>query len=189
MTAVRVVAVTGNPASPSRTRALAQNIVEEIGKHLAIEAHFIELAEVGPVLGQVHHRKQLPPAGENVLRLVESADLLVAATPVYRASYTGLFKHLFDLIGIDALAGIPVVLAATGGSERHALVIDHELRPLFSFFRSITAPTGIYATEADFDNYQLSGEAVRQRIAAAVKEALGLVPPSAARAARLRAIA
>ncbi|MFQ2466534.1 NAD(P)H-dependent oxidoreductase [Aeromonas caviae] len=58
----------------------------------------------------------------------------MVATPVFRGSYTGLFKRFFDLIGQDTLTDKPVLLAATGGSQRHALVIDHQIRPLFSFF-------------------------------------------------------
>lgn len=73
---------------------------------------------------------------------IESADLLLVASPVYRGSYPGLLKHLFDLIDLNALIDTPVLLAATGGTERHALVLDHQLRPLFSFFQAITLPSG-----------------------------------------------
>jgi FMN reductase len=91
---------------------------------------------------------------------------------VYRASYTGLFKHLFDLVRHDALVDVPVLLAATGGSERHALVIDHQLRPLFSFFQARTLPIGVYASESDFDQYQIASAALRERIALAVDRAV-----------------
>ena len=63
------------------------------------------------------------------MRQIESADALIVATPVYRGSYTGLFKHLFDLVDHEALIGTPVLLAATGGSDRHSLVIDHQFGP------------------------------------------------------------
>src|ERR671918_283478 len=59
---------------------------------------------------------------------------LMVASPVYRASFTGLFKHVFDFVGQYSLIDTPVLLAATGGSDRHALIIDHQFRPLFSFF-------------------------------------------------------
>ncbi|MFP5392960.1 MAG: NAD(P)H-dependent oxidoreductase, partial [Gammaproteobacteria bacterium] len=99
------------------------------------------------------------------------ADLLVVATPVYRASFTGLFKHLFDFVHHETLFDVPVLLAATGGSERHALVIDHQLRPLFSFFQALTLPIGVYASEADFSNYRISSPALHARIALAVERA------------------
>ena len=86
--------------------------------------------------------------------------MLVVATPVFRGSYTGLFKHFFDFVHQDALIDKPVLLAATGGSERHALVIDHQLRPLFSFFQARTLPLGIYATDKDFVDYRLQDDAL-----------------------------
>jgi len=82
---------------------------------------------------------------------------------------------LFDLVNQDALVEKPVILAATGGSERHSLVIEHQLRPLFSFFRAHTIPTGIYATEADFDRYQLINSAIEERIRSAAGQAVRLV--------------
>ncbi|TGR16070.1 FMN reductase, partial [Mesorhizobium sp. M8A.F.Ca.ET.202.01.1.1] len=102
---------------------------------------------------------------------VEQADVLVVATPVYRGSYTGLFKHFFDFIDQDALVDTPILLAATGGSERHALVIDHQLRPLFSFLQAHTLPIGVYATPADFDGEHVSSAALQARIALATERA------------------
>jgi MsuE subfamily FMN reductase len=67
------------------------------------------------------------------LAAVEAADALIVGTPVYRASFTGLFKHFFDFVEQTALVDVPVLLAASGGSDRHALVLEHQLRPLFSF--------------------------------------------------------
>jgi FMN reductase len=174
MSVVNVVAVSGNPGSPSRTKVLVDTILDELEKHLSIERTVIELADAGPLLGQSHHRKQLARLAEQRIATVEAADLLVVASPVYRGSYTGLFKHLFDLVGMEALVGVPVILAATGGSDRHALVIDHQLRPLFSFFRANTVPTGIYATEADFEQYRLVSNNVRERVGLAAEEAAQL---------------
>lgn len=106
---------------------------------------------------------------------MEQADVLVVTTPVYRGSYTGLFKHFFDLIQQDALIDTPVLLAATGGSERHALVIDHQLRPLFSFFQARTSPVGVYATDKDFVDQRLQDEALLERARLAVQRALPLI--------------
>jgi NAD(P)H-dependent FMN reductase len=64
-----------------------------------------------------------------------------------------------------------VLLAATGGSERHALVLDHQLRPLFSFFQAVTLPIGVYATEADFSDYQITSEPLKARIQLAAERA------------------
>jgi FMN reductase len=83
------------------------------------------------------------------VRKVETADLIIAATPVFRGSYTGLFKHFFDFVDQCALAGKPVMLVATGGSDRHAMVIDQALRPLFGFFQAWTTSMGVYLSARD----------------------------------------
>ncbi|WP_342665157.1 NAD(P)H-dependent oxidoreductase [Kaistia granuli] len=107
------------------------------------------------------------------------ADALVVASPVYKGSYLGLFKHLFDLIDPKQLAGKPVILGATGGSERHALVIEHQLRPLFGFFNTQIVPTGLYATEKDFDDGAV-GPALSERIGVAASQLARLIEPAPA---------
>lgn len=94
---------------------------------------------------------------------------------MFRGTYPGLLKHLFDLVDLNALIDTPVLLAATGGSERHALVIDHQLRPLFGFFQALTLPIGIYASEADFEDYRIASTTLQARIALAAERAAGLL--------------
>ncbi|MBT8767640.1 FMN reductase [Metapseudomonas boanensis] len=171
---IKVVAVSGGTYRPSRTQVLTQAIIAEVEKHLRIDSHIIELGDIARPLGGALSRKELPEIVEHELRAIESADLLIVAAPVYRGSYPGQFKHLFDLIDMNALIGTPVLLAATGGSDRHALVLDHQLRPLFSFFQSLTLPIGVYASEADFQNYQISSEALKARIQLAAERAAPL---------------
>ena len=132
----KVVAVSGSVQHPSRTLVLLQALVDRLAQQLPIELRVIELAKVGPQFAGVLRREALPAAVQDDLQAIESADLLIAASPVYRASYTGLFKHLFDFVHHEALKNVPVLLAATGGSDRHALIIDHQLRPLFGFFQA-----------------------------------------------------
>lgn len=172
---LKVVAVSGSLQRPSRTLALVDEILVHLGADLAIEVQVIELGEIGPEFAGALYRTDLPPAVLDDIAAIEGADLLVVASPVYRASYTGLFKHLFDFVHQDALIDVPVLLAATGGSDRHALVIEHQLRPLFAFFQTLTLPLGIYASEADFTNYQVSSPALRARIALAVERARPLL--------------
>ncbi len=93
-------------------------------------------------------------------------------TPVYRGSYTGAFKHVFDLVRHDRLRGTPVILTATGGNLSHSLVTEHELRPLFGFFGALSLPTTLYATESDFNNYALVSDPMTKRIALSVNEAI-----------------
>ena len=180
---LKVVAVSGSLQRPSRTQVLVEHLLELIGDAVPIETRLVELGVVGPQLSGALHRSQLPLAVEAEVAAVEQADLLVVASPVYRASYSGLFKHFFDFVHADALVDVPVLLAATGGSERHALVIDHQLRPLFSFFQARTLPIGVYATDKDFVDYRITSEVLRQRAALAVARALPLIGLPAAPAA------
>lgn len=139
------------------------------------EQQLVELGALAPQFAGAVWRSQLPATVEQALSAVEQADVVVVTTPVYRGSFTGLFKHFFDFIHQDALIDTPVLLAATGGSERHALVIDHQLRPLFSFFQARTLPLGVYATDRDFLDYRVHNEALAERARLAVQRALPLI--------------
>ncbi|TGP68131.1 NAD(P)H-dependent oxidoreductase, partial [Mesorhizobium sp. M2D.F.Ca.ET.224.01.1.1] len=125
----------------------------------------------------------LGASGEAIIQRVEKADLLVVGTPVYRASYTCALKHLFDLVDYRALTGKTVLLAATGGSPYHGLVLEHQLRPLFGFFCSVTVPTGVYGTPDDFVDGEIVGAAIIERIARAATDAVSLLNSSHANAA------
>ena len=169
---LKIVAVSGGLQRPSRTLALVEQLLEGLTDALPVETRLIELGEIVPKFGNVLQRSRLPPEVESILRDIETADLLLVASPIYRGSYAGLFKHLFDFVHQDSLVDVPVLLAATGGSDRHALAIDHQLRPLFSFFQAHTLPIGVYATDKEFANYCVSSDALRARIALAVERAV-----------------
>ncbi|HKR38907.1 MAG TPA: FMN reductase [Paraburkholderia sp.] len=179
----KVVAVSGGLQRPSRTLTLIEALLSSLGDALPIDVQLIELGKIAGRLSGAITRAQLPADIEEQIRAIETADALVVASPVFRASYTGLFKHLFDFVHHEALVDVPVLLAATGGSERHALVIDHQLRPLFSFFQARTLPIGVYASESDFSNYEIGSAALRARIALAVDRAVPLLRQNAESAA------
>jgi FMN reductase len=144
---------------------------------------FIEMADAAPMIFSSLTRAQTSTASEAIVRSVETADALIVATPVYRGSYTGALKHLFDLVSHQALVGKPVILAATGSSHLHGLVTEHQLRPLLSFFGALTVPAAVYASEADFAEYTLVSAAVFERIDRAADEIARLIagPPTSAR--------
>ncbi|CRP61657.1 FMN reductase [Stenotrophomonas sp. FR010] len=179
---LRIVAVSGGLQRPSRAATLAEHLLGLIGDNMRSEQQLIELGELAPQLAGALWRSQLPEVVERQLAAVERADVLVVSTPVYRGSYTGLFKHFFDFIDQDALVDTPILLAATGGSDRHALVIDHQLRPLFSFFQARTLPLGVYATDRDFAEGRVHNEALIQRARLAVQRAMPLLALSNRRA-------
>lgn len=172
---LKVVAVAGGLQKPSRTFALVSAIVEELAESLPVNVDLIDLSDLAPIIGVTVRRSDLPPDVEAQLRAIETADLLVVGTPVYRGSFTGIFKHLFDLIDHTALIDTPVLLAASGGSPRHALVIEHSLRPLFGFFQAVTLPVGVYATDSEFKDYRIDDEALHERVRLAAQRAVPLL--------------
>ncbi len=187
-TKLKVVAVSGGLQRPSKTLTLVEQLLEGLSDALPIETRLIELGEIVPKFGAAVQRSQLPPAIESLLREIETADLLLVASPIYRGSYTGLFKHFFDFVHQESLVDVPVLLAATGGSDRHALAIDHQLRPLFSFFQAHTLPIGVYATDRDFTDYRVSSDALQARIALAVERALPVLHRRGGRVVRETAL-
>ena len=186
---LNIVAVSGGLNNPSKTEALVQEILNELGEATPIHVHFIKFSEIGHLLGGAIYRNQLPQRVQDDLAAVEAADALIVGTPVYRASFTGLFKHFFDFIEQTALVDVPVLLAASGGSERHALVLEHQLRPLFSFFQAQTLPIGVYATDKDFTpEYTIHSAFLRDRITLAVARALPILEWAPAKGQRAEVV-
>ena len=175
---LNVVAVSGSLHSPSKTTALVRAILDALERELSIDVHLIELSRVGREFSGALRRDELSAAAEADLRRIEGADLLIVASPVYRASFTGLFKHVFDFVEQYSLVDKPVLLAATGGSDRHALILEHQFRPLFSFFQALTLPLGVYAKDSDFTNYQVTNVDLSDRIDQAIRRGLPLVRAS-----------
>lgn len=169
----RIAALIGSTSNKSRTQALVNAITKALGHQVPVDVHLVELSKLGSQFGAATRKDQLSAQALSALEQIEQADLVIAASPVYKGSYTGLFKHVIDFIGIDALVGTPVILAATGGGDRHALVVEHQLRPLFGFFRAHTIPTAVYASEADLAGYEVSSLALQERINEAAAQAAG----------------
>ena len=176
---LRIVGVSGSLREPSKTTALVRELIDGVAAREPAETRLIEVATLGPLFAGALRREDLQPEVEDALRAIETADLLIVASPVYRASFTGLFKHLFDFVGQYALIGTPVLLAATGGGERHALIIDHQLRPLFGFFQALTLPRGVYASDGDFTDHELTSPDIIRRTEQSVDSALPLVERAA----------
>lgn len=150
-----LVVVSAGLRQPSSTRLLADRLADATERHLraaGVEPH-VEVVEVRD------HAQDLAsgvltgfpsPRLRETVDTVLGADGVIAVTPVFNASYSGLFKLFFDVLEKDSLAGVPVLLAATGGTARHSLVLDHALRPLFAYLDAATVPTAVYAASADW---------------------------------------
>jgi FMN reductase len=172
MTEPSIVGVSGSVTRPSRTTAFVQVILDRIQARSGVVPKLIELVDSAPHLFTALTPDKLAGAAKGLIETVEQADLLVIGTPVYRASYTGALKHLFDLVHHEAFLGKPVILTATGGSHLHGLVTEHQLRPLFGFLNALTLPTTVYAVETDFLDYRVSSQKILDRADRSVVEAL-----------------
>ncbi|WP_326660194.1 FMN reductase [Streptomyces sp. NBC_00385] len=153
---LRIVAVAAGLSSPSSTRLLADRLAAATRERLEteqdrpVEVRVIELRDLAvDIAGNLV--SGFPSATlEEAIGAVTGADGLIAVTPVFTASYSGLFKSFFDLVENTALTGKPVVVAATGGTARHSLVLEHAMRPLFAYLRAVTLPTSVYAASEDW---------------------------------------
>jgi FMN reductase len=165
-----LVGLAGTYNRPSRTHTLVKDVAEIAAHKFGFQQHVFDLSDVGPSLGLALKRENLDGRALEILAGFRSADALIIGCPTYKGSYPGLFKHLFDLLDPDDLRGKPVLLAATGGGDRHTLMVEHQLRPLFGFFMTHTLPTTIYASERDFTDYRIVSAPLKKRIADAVDE-------------------
>ncbi|SON58521.1 NAD(P)H-dependent FAD/FMN reductase (plasmid) [Hartmannibacter diazotrophicus] len=175
-----IVGIAGSLSSPSRTRAVVSAAVRSTAERTGLTGAVYDLRDIGPSLGAAVGIGDLAPDARDVVKRILNADALIVGTPVYKGSYTGLFKHLFDLIEPAALKDKPILLTATGGGDRHALVIEHQLRPLFGFFEAATIATGVYASSADFKDGELSSPELLARLETATRQLASAIRAQAA---------
>lgn len=178
MASPKLIGIAGSFNRPSKTYALVQNVVERATQRYRFKSRTYDLHDVGPSLGRARWRKELDEQARDVIDAIVASDALVVGAPTYKGSYPGLFKHLFDLIDPHELRAKPIIITATGGGERHALMVEHQLRPLFGFFMSYTLPTAVYASDRDFEDYRVSSETLSNRIEEVVGELAVFFPGS-----------
>ncbi|MFI6344784.1 FMN reductase [Streptomyces sp. NPDC050560] len=155
---MKLVLVTAGLSSPSSTRMLADRLAEATARRVRaadpeaepVAVAAVELRELARDIAGHLVTGFPPPALDAALTEVAGADAVIAVSPVFSASYSGLFKSFFDVLDPEALTGKPVLIGATGGSPRHSLVLEHALRPLFSYLRAVVVPTGVYAASEDW---------------------------------------
>ncbi|MGH3330970.1 MAG: FMN reductase [Nocardioidaceae bacterium] len=150
-----IAVVTAGLGQPSTTRLLADRLAEATDRALRLydEQVDVEVVELRELAHEITDNLLTGfPSGDlaKAVETVTRADGLIAVTPVFSASYSGLFKAFFDVLEEDALAGKPVLLAATAGTARHSLVVDFAMRPLFAYLRAVVVPTGVFGATEDF---------------------------------------
>ncbi len=183
MTARTLAVVSAGLGTPSSTRLLADRLaaaaseaVRERGDEVHVEV--VELREHAHDLASTLLTGFAPPALAEAIATVTGADAVIAVTPVFTASYSGLFKTFVDVLDPKALVGVPVLIGATAGTPRHSLVLEHALRPLFGYLRAVVVPTAVFAAAEDWG----AGDGgLTERIARAAGELADLVSGAGAR--------
>jgi len=170
-----MVRVNGSARRNSRTSVLIDAVGDAIAAELTLQNARIDFSSVGPEILSALVRDRLSPEGERAVQLAECADLLIVGTPVYRASYSGILKHFFDMVDKDVMRGRIAVLAATGGTPLHGLMLEHQLRPLMAFFSMHTVPTTLYAVESDISDGRIVSPAIVERVNRAAREAVAML--------------
>ncbi|MBN6190024.1 FMN reductase [Aneurinibacillus sp. BA2021] len=155
MTTRRIAVVSAGLSNPSSTRMLADRLAAETVKALAerdIQAtvDVIELRDYAHDITNNLLTGFAPPALETAINTVVSADALIAVTPIFSTSYSGLFKSFIDVLDPDALTGKPVLIGANAGTPRHSLAIDYAIRPLFAYLHAEAVSTGVFAASSDW---------------------------------------
>jgi FMN reductase len=173
---MKLVVVSAGLGQPSSTRLLGDRLAQATG---IADVQVIELRDLAVDIAN-NLVTGFPGARlRAALDAVERADGLIAVTPIFTASYSGLFKSFFDVLDNAALAGKPVLIAATGGTARHSLALEHALRPMFAYLRAVVVPTAVYAATEDWG----ADAGLSERIARAAGELAALMRALPARTA------
>ncbi|MGC9671199.1 FMN reductase [Planosporangium sp. 12N6] len=174
-----LVVISAGLSQPSSTRLLADQLAaasraEADALGLPLDTQVYELRDHAHDLTN-HLLTGFPSESlKQVIDAVAGADGLIAVTPIFNASYSGLFKMFFDVIGDTTLVDKPVLIGATGGTERHSLALDHALRPMFAYLRAVVVPTAVFAASRDWAGAPADG-ALRGRIQRAARELAGQI--------------
>jgi FMN reductase len=152
-----LVVVSAGLSQPSSTRLLADQLAAATRRRLHADAEAVDLRDRAHDLTN-HMLTGFPsPELERTLDAVARADGLIAVTPVFNASYSGLFKSFVDVLPEDALADKPVLIGATGGTARHSLALEFAMRPLFAHLRAVVVPTSVFAAPEDWGGATAQG--------------------------------
>ncbi|MGY1693982.1 MULTISPECIES: FMN reductase [unclassified Geodermatophilus] len=190
MTTRTLAVVSAGLSTPSSTRLLADRLtaatvaaLRERGEDAVVEV--VELREHARDLADAFVTGFPNAALRAAIETVTGADAVIAVTPVFTASYSGLFKSFVDVLEKDALTGTPVLLAATAGTARHSLVLEHAMRPLFAYLRAVTVPTAVFAASEDWAGGDGAGGELAARVDRAAGELADVVTgrPASARPA------
>jgi FMN reductase len=170
---MKLAVISAGLSRPSSTRLLADRLAAATVEHLGdVDVQVIELRDLAVDIANNMVAGFPSPKLRAAIDTVTGADGVIAVSPIFTASYSGLFKSFFDVIEDTALTGKPVLIAATGGTGRHSLALEHALRPMFGYLRMIAAPTAVYVATDDWGG---TGQDLTDRVSRAAGELAALM--------------
>jgi FMN reductase len=173
VTSRTIAVVTAGLSQPSSTRLLADRLASATADELAkasipVDVRVVELRDHAHDLVNATLTGFASRELQRALDAVAGADGVIAVTPIFNASYSGLFKSFFDVLEPESLVDVPVLVAATGGTARHSLALEHAMRPLFAYLRAVVVPTAVFAASEDW-----AGGDAQNALAARIRRAAG----------------
>ncbi|SEC08890.1 FMN reductase [Paramicrobacterium humi] len=183
MTTRKLAVIAAGLSNPSSTRMLADRLAEATESRLRerdidVDVQVFELRDLAHSITNNMLTGYADDKLQDAIDAVSGADGLIAVTPIFKASYAGLFKSFIDVVDNTGLTDLPVVIAATGGTPRHSLALDFAIRPLFTYMHSIVVPTGVYAASEDWGAGADTVKSLPDRIERAAGELSALMESS-----------
>lgn len=181
----KLVVISAGLSTPSSTRLLADRLTAAVGERVEVGTTVIELRDLAHDITNNLLTGFAAPKLQDAIDALSAADGAILVTPIFTTSYSGLFKSFIDVLDPDALTDLPVLIAATGGTERHSLALDYSIRPLFTYLHAVVVPTAVYAASSDWGVSAGSTTGLGERIDRAATELAALMQTSG-RSTRVR---
>jgi len=172
---MKLLGISGSLSNKSKTETVVSKALEfagEINDDISVET--VSLSQYGLVFCDGRNPDNYEGDTRTVLDKISGADALIVGSPIYRGTFSGAFKNLFDLIPNDALKGKAIGIVATGGSDHHFLAIEHQFKPLFGYFNAYTIPGGVYANNSHFNDGELTDSDIIRRLKKLAEETVRL---------------
>ena len=179
----KLVVISSGLSTPSSTRLLADRLTAAVGERVVstgstTEVTVIELRDLAHDITNNLLTGFAAPKLQDAIDALSAADGAILVTPIFTTSYSGLFKSFIDVLDPDALTDLPVLIGATGGTERHSLALDYSIRPLFTYLHAVVVPTAVYAASSDWGVSAGSTSGLGERIDRAATELAALMEHS-----------
>lgn len=172
---MKIIGISGSLSQHSKTKLTVQKALDLIGEEdPTIQTELIALSAYDLVFCDGRNPENYEADTRTVINKIIAADALIVGSPIYRGTFSGAFKNLFDLIPNDSIRGKAVGIVATGGSDHHFLAIEHQFKPLIGYFNAYSIPGGVYANNSHFNNGELSDTNILDRLRHLAKETIRL---------------